>query len=828
MLKIVNMIPKSWSDDENQDCEPNLSVNPANPKEIIATAFTFDNPAGTSSVSPAMTGNWAPLFSSVDGGDTWTLQFVLPSTAGDQLPTWDVTSRYGGSSGEVYSGLISPGSFTILINRAPNATTQQTNITSVTGDQPFLEATTAVAGGVSHDRLFVGYNANGSKSTVNVFLDAKAAAPATTVNSLDVRFPFDMPPTRTAIHSSGTIYCAYYSYNGAVRTPTDPRDVVIVKDLDWGASSPAFQALVDAGDGKVGVRIATGITNPWYNSNFEDPSFGNDRYGPELAIAVDPKDVNRVFIVYATGTSAADEALHLRSSGDGGQTWSADLRIIPTAKNPSIAINDLGMVGFVYQQVVGANWMTVLEVSDDGFASSFSTHILCNTPTNAPTPASVMATYLGDYIKLQATGVDFYGIFSASNAPAAANFPSGITYQRNVNWATQTLLGNDGVTPVPVSIDPFFFKLSIEVPVVATAIANSGFFGDVCLGSFVDEMLTINNRGGGMLRIFKIVSTLVDFEVPGVLSYPLKVGAGDSIDLMIRFKPTAHGFRFGKIEIFSNDPASPHMVDVSGECPVPRLSMIMANQGNFGNCCVGSFVDEPLIVTNSGKCMLTVTAIASTSVEFLAPQVLSFPITVGPGDALTVPIRFQPTSFGAKSGTITVSSDDPAGPLSVNVSGDAPSGKLAVSGSTNFGGVNACCCADRTVSVCNVGDCALTVTSVHFKRKSHHWKLLNNPFPAKLHPGSCLPVVIQYHATEKCPRPCELVIESDDPVAPVELVEVLAYTVWDCCCKEDEHCEDCRKGCCHKHHHEPGCQQGYPCCGDDDDDEECKENRNQH
>ena len=817
MLKIVNIIPKSWSDEENQDCEPNLSVNPANPNEIIVTAFTFDNPAGTSAVSPAMTGNWAPIFSSVDGGDTWALQFVLPSAAGDQLPTWDVTCRYGGTSGEVYSGLISPGGFTILINRAPNAITQQTTMTTVTGDQPFLEATTAVIGGVSHDRLYVGYNANSNRSTVNVFLDAATSA-ATTANALDVRFPFDMPPTRTAIHSSGTIYSAFYSYNGAVRSPGDLRDVVVVKDLNWGGSTPAFQDLVDTGDGKVGVRVATSISNPWYNSNFEDPSFGNDRYGPELAIAVDPNDVQRVYIVYATGTSASNEALHLRWSSDGGQTWSGDLRTIPTAKNPGIAINALGMVGFAYQQVVGANWMTVLEVSDDGFVSSFSSHILESTPTNAPTPASVMLTYLGDYIKLQAIGVDFYGIFSASNAPAKANFPSGVTYQRNVDWATQTLLGNNGVTPVAVSIDPFFFKLTIEVPVVATAIANRGFFGDVCLSSFVDEMLTINNSGSGVLKIFKIASTSVDFEVPSVISYPLKVGAGDSIDLMIRFKPTGHGFKSGKIEIFSNDPASPHVVHVSGECPAPRLSMIMANRGNFGNCCVGSFVDEYLILNNSGKCTLTVTGISSSAGEFIVPEVLSYPITVGPGDSLPVPIRFEPVSFGSKIATITVSSDDPSGPASINVSGDAPPGKLAVGGSTTFGGVNACCCADRTISICNVGDCALHVTSVHFKRKSRHWRLIHNPFPAKLRPGSCLPVVIQYRATEKCSRCCELVIESDDPCTPVKILEVLAYTIWDSCCKE--HCEACREGRCDECRNESRCQQGYPCCCEDDEDDE--------
>ena len=266
MLKVVNMIPNNWSDEQNQDGEPNLSVNPANTGEIIGTAFTYDNPAGLSAVSPPMTGNWAPIFSSVDGGDTWALQFVLPSAAGDQFPTWDVTCRYGGASGEVYSGVLSPPP-TILINRAPNASTQHTTITTVTGDQPFLEATTTVAGGVSHDRLYVGYNVNSNRSTVNVFLDATAAA-ATTATALDVRFPFDMPPTRTAIHSSGTIYCAFYSYNAAVASPADLRDVVVVKDLNWGASTPPFQALLDTGDGQAGVRVATGISNPWYNSNF--------------------------------------------------------------------------------------------------------------------------------------------------------------------------------------------------------------------------------------------------------------------------------------------------------------------------------------------------------------------------------------------------------------------------------------------------------------------------------------------------------------------------------------------------------------------------------
>jgi photosystem II stability/assembly factor-like uncharacterized protein len=354
---------------------------------------------------------------------------------------------------------------------------------------------------------------------------------------------------------------------------------------------------------------------------------------------------------------------------------------------------------------------------------------------------------------------------------------------------------------------------------IATVIADTGNFGDVCGGSFADEMLTINNNGWGPLRIINITSSIPDFEPPSVVKYPLLVDAGDSIDVVIRFRPTSLGTKSGTITITSDDPAGPHKVAVSGTAPAPRLTAVIANTGSFGDVCVGSFRDQPLILTNSGHCVLTVTNILSSSGEFLPPEVLSYPLSIGVGDAVDVPIRFRPAGHGAKSATITIVSDDPAGPKTIEISGEAPPGKLSVAGSTTFGGVSAGCCADRTLWICNTGDCALDVTKVHFKHRNRRWRLLNNPFPAKLRPGSTVPVVIQYRAGEKCPRPCELVIESGDPTTPVKFVEVLAYTIWERGCKEGsdearkDDCDDCRKSCCDH----PPCRQGYPCCDDDDD-----------
>ena len=93
-----------------------------------------------------------------------------------------------------------------------------------------------------------------------------------------------------------------------------------------------------------------------------------------------------------------------------------------------------------------------------------------------------------------------------------------------------------------------------------------------------------------------------------------------------------------------------------------RLALVIADAGDFGNVCVGSFEDQVLTLSNSGVNMLSVTNIASSSGEFLVPSVLSYPLTIEAGNSLQVPIRFQPTSFGPKLATITVTSAIRAGP----------------------------------------------------------------------------------------------------------------------------------------------------------------------
>lgn len=366
--------------------------------------------------------------------------------------------------------------------------------------------------------------------------------------------------------------------------------------------------------------------------------------------------------------------------------------------------------------------------------------------------------------------------------------------------ATIRIVSSDPGAPV---VD-LLAKGTAGVPALEVVLPDNGDFGKVCLGSFVDRDITINNRGDCPLRITGISATpAASFITPAVSTFPLLVDAGDSIEVPVRFQPVALGPAAASLRITSNDPASPKVVRVTGDAPAPRLSISIANSGDFGDVCVGSIKDEELTLNSSGACPLAITAITSSSTEFIPPEVKTFPLLIAAGSSLEVEIRFEPTSFGPKSATITITSDDPSGPMTLSVTGTAPSGHLAVTGSGHFGAVDLGRRAERTLSICNTGKCDLHVKRVVFKPdprkagcrdcddcdcehelKRHHrhedncdqccstFKIENNPFPATVHAGSCLGVLIRFVPDCGGPKCCELVIESDDPSQPEKTVFV--------------------------------------------------------
>lgn len=369
------------------------------------------------------------------------------------------------------------------------------------------------------------------------------------------------------------------------------------------------------------------------------------------------------------------------------------------------------------------------------------------------------------------------------------------TIQGTTEVATIRITSNDPGAPV---LDLAATGVA-GAPTLEVVVPDDGNFGEVCLGSFVDRPVIVTNRGPCPLTIWQVTSSSPDFLPPGVAFYPLVVGAGDSVELPVRFQPSVLGPATATLTIVSDDPAGDRHVELRGTAPAPRLVLALPDAGSFGDVCVDRFGDQTLTLANAGRCTLTVSAVSSSSPEFGVPEVDAYPLTVAPGVAVELPVRFAPTSFGTKSATLTVTSDDPGGPRTIGVSGTAPPPVLSVTGTTYFGPVEFGTRAHQTLSICNVGPCDLHVTRVGFTPQpccpeddgcgvpdqhhdGHHgdqrctdFCLVNNAFPATVAPGSCLGVLIQYTPTCDGARCCELVIESDDPATPRKTLTVTGH-----------------------------------------------------
>jgi len=453
---VVDIIPESLSGETSTNCETNLAVNPANPSQIAASAY-LPEPMG---------GRMSPILISTNGGTTWSCRSTVPI---DKI-SCDVTLRFGGLNMLYLTALSDPdpnGDYKFVICRSRDLATTPMDDSPLRQlhsgmDQPYV----AAAAINRQDSVFVGGNdwngPPGRTATIVRSLDGTGNPPSSSYTFVPIEFaspapPRDDPEIRPAI--SGDAKEVYDVFNCVISINVDRRvgDLIVVRDDNGGNSGPAsFMALPDQ-SGAAGLQVIKARTFLF------DPLLGRDRTGGDLAIAVDPRNADNVYVVWADLLDGQPVLQVIRST-DAGQQWSSPpLHTVRNAKNPGLAMNTNGTLAFLYQQVVTDSrgeetWFTQVELTKDDFQN-------VNRLTLSKFPAAELDTIsgqprLGDYLHLMAVGDVFYGIFSASNVPDPSRFPCGVNFQRHNNLATKKLRDQKDHKDVDPSVDPFFFKIT--------------------------------------------------------------------------------------------------------------------------------------------------------------------------------------------------------------------------------------------------------------------------------------------------------------------------------------------------------------------------------
>ncbi len=508
------------------------------------------------------------------------------------------------------------------------------------------------------------------------------------------------------------------------------------------------------------VTVATNLTI--------SASAGIDREFPQPYVVTDKMDPDIAYVVWSSDRIAGqqDRDIFLARCAFTGVNGTCDgpVRINDNTVADGTA-QYFPMMCMDPNNVINISW-------NDQRAGANSTAIMHTEVTTTGASLGMGPSYLTsevNFTPVNFTGSPDYGDYNEnSDACDATHFYAA--------WTSH--ISPPGITPASNDPDIFFAVINniqdirVGAPLDMEACPGESVVQELQIFNVGDAPLTINN-------VSKIAgSAAITVETDPIP--PLVVGPYGHINFFVRCEPSGFGTHTATIRIDSDDAEQPQL-DLTATCeaPAPVIGTVIADQGSFGNVCAGYFKDLDLTIANSGGCPLTVSGVVSSDVvapiEFQPPSVMSFPLVIGAMDSLPVPVRFMPfvdpilLNYGARAGSFTINSDDPVTPAKVvDVSGNVPPGDIRVTGSTDFGEV----CfedldqAEKTISICNVGLCTLTVDVAD--PGCPDFELVNNPFTAWVSPDFCIDLTIRFTPTS-CDdaKECELIIVSDDPDHPV-------------------------------------------------------------
>lgn len=343
-------------------------------------------------------------------------------------------------------------------------------------------------------------------------------------------------------------------------------------------------------------------------------------------------------------------------------------------------------------------------------------------------------------------------IYYAPNIKAGSNTVT-VTFNRAAAFADVRVLEYRGVTTLDAVSGASGNSTSPNSGAATTHAANELVVG-------ADTVATLTGAAGsgftsriitspdGNIAEDKVTTALGSNSATAALT-----ASGPWVMQMATFAPTSGGVGI---------PAAPQWTMTSGSL-------------NFGNVTVGQSSTLPLTITSNGTAALTISSAAISGTGFSVSGA-SFPMSLNPGQSVTLSVRYAPTAAGTGTGALTLKSNASTSPtVAVGLSGTGTSStsaqQLSVS-TTNlsFGDVTVGSSATLSVTLTSTGTSAVTVNSASISGTG--FSVSGAAFPVTLNSKQAVTLQVKFAPTAASSATGSLTIRSNASTNPTVVVSL--------------------------------------------------------
>jgi hypothetical protein len=194
-----------------------------------------------------------------------------------------------------------------------------------------------------------------------------------------------------------------------------------------------------------------------------------------------------------------------------------------------------------------------------------------------------------------------------------------------------------------------------------TVSPTSVAFGSVTVNTPTIQTLTLQSTGTSAVTVNSAAITGAGFTIVSQ-AFPVTLNPQQSMTLQVQFNPTATGTASGQVTVSSNSTSgSTAVITLSGTGAAanPQLTVSSTNL-SFRSIAVNTAITLSVTLKSTGTTPVTVNSVAITGTGFSTIGG-SFPVTLNPSGTATVQVQFKPTTAGAATGKLTISSDSGSG-----------------------------------------------------------------------------------------------------------------------------------------------------------------------